>query len=312
LRKRNNRDAPFFPILLFLVGFFSFGSCLPVSFADSKPRLVGVLISQEIRPFILMVEGLESQLDAPTLRIFLDQEGKPYSQDPRFEKLVPDAFTLVVAVGPRALSFLVDHHWPPPLIFGMILNPERIAVKNDLCGVSLNLSEDRQFKSIRDLFPDINKVGVLFDPRNNEEWFAAARPVAAIQGISLVAVTVSSRSAVSGVIKEKAPDVDALLFIPDPTVISKTIIQYVIKEALLRRVPSIGYNPFFTESGAALSFVIDYRHVGERVARQVRQVLDGKPCSVVAPDFRVMLNRSVIRTLKIKLGTPLPENVEGD
>lgn len=38
---------------------------------------------------------------------------------------------------------------------------------------------------------------------------------------------------------------DALWLIPDRTVISESIVKYVIKEAFLRKVPVIGYNRFF-------------------------------------------------------------------
>jgi len=85
--------------------------------------------------------------------------------------------------------------------------------------------------------------------------------------------------------------VDAILFIPDSSIISRVVIQHIIKQALLRKVPVIGYNKFFLDSGATLSFIIDYEQVGREVAELVqKQLSPGFSCGVNAPDFILQIN----------------------
>lgn len=285
----------------------------PVSYAQTGANLVGILISQEIRPFIQMVEGLEKALDLPACRIFLDEKETPYSQDPRFEAMEPGRFEAMVAVGPRALSFLIQKNWPSPILYGMVLNPERFAPKDvHVCGVSLNLDPLEQLTLIQATFPEVKRIGVLFDPANNQEWFEKARTSAASAPVSLVPLASSNRADLTSVLRERREDVDAILFVPDSTVISKALIQHLIKEAVLLGIPAVGYNLFFHESGAALSFVVDYRGVGERVAALVKAVSRKGPCAPSGPGFKAVLHRGVVRTLGLKLASPLPPMVEED
>jgi putative ABC transport system substrate-binding protein len=284
---------------------------IPLSFAQTRANLVGILISQEIKPFIEMVEGFEKGLDLPACRIFLDEKDTPYSQDPRFEALEPDRFSAIVAVGPRALSFLIERKWSPPILYGMVLNPDRFVADGEpLCGVSLNLDPLDQFHLIHATFPGVKRVGVLFDPANNQQWFERARASAESSQLSLLPLVVSDRSDLTSLLRDRRMDVDAILFIPDSTVISRAVIQHLIKEAVLLGIPAVGYNRFFHESGAALSFVVDYRSVGERVAALVKAVTEGEPCWSSGPKFKAVLHRGVVRTIGLKLGTDLPAVVE--
>ena len=241
----------------------------------------------------------------------MDSEGRPYSTDPRFRGLTPQRLRAIVAVGPQSLHYLVNHNWSGPLVYGMVLNPEAILGENQqACGVSLNLPYWGQIFAIHRTFPDIKRLGILFDPANNQKWFNHAKSVAGIQGITLVPLLVREQSDIARMFKKSELGVDAIMFIPDRTVISKTVIQYVIKEALLRGVPTVGYNQFFHDSGAVLSFIIDYPAVGKRVAQQVENILGGRPCARLVPNYKILVNGRVAQKLGLRWGNNLPEDLE--
>ena len=90
---------------------------------------------------------------------------------------------------------------------------------------------------------------------------------------------------------------DALWLIPDRTVISESIVKYVIKEAFLRKIPVIGYNRFFYETGAALAFVFDYKELGQQCAKKALSILSGKNCLSTPPLFHVWVNAGVAGSL---------------
>jgi len=286
-----------------LVFFFAW-----VTEAEAQSRPLGVLISVEIRPFMLMVEGLEAQLDIPVCRIFLDEKDQPFSRDPLYQKLEPTEFCAMVAVGPRALSYLHLRKWPTPLIYGMVLDPKRIiGADHPYCGVSLNIFSLSQMSDIHRTFPEVRRMGVLYDPANNQQWFDSAIQMARLNRLTLVPLPVKRQADISVLLDKTKPAVDAILFIPDATVISRTIIQYVLKQSILHRIPTIGYNRFFHESGAAISFVVDYRAIGEQVAALVDAVLQGRPCGSRVPSYTVLLNRKVVRKIQVKLAKSLPD-----
>ena len=295
----------FFPVFIkiCLALLFCFHAGQRASQADTG--LVGVLISREIKPFITMVEGLEARLSLPVVRVFLDKNSQPYSSDPRFDVLASDAFTHLVAVGPGALSYLAKREWSAFLIYGMVLNPDHIlGQQNRFCGVSLNLPAHDQISAIRSTFPDLQKLGVLYDPANNQAWVEKAALVARDLGVKLAPLAVNDRSEISGLFGWQGPGVDAILFIPDRTVISKAIIGHVIKTAVYHGIPCIGYNRYFFESGAALSFVIDYAKVGEQVALRVEQTAAGGTCRSSGPPYEALINETVIKTLNLRVRGP--------
>ena len=95
-------------------------------------------------------------------------------------------------------------------------------------------------------------------------------------------------------------ELDAILFIPDKTIISKAVIQYVIKRAVLKRIPVVGYNQFFYDSGATLAFLIDYRKVGQQVAGKVTTIINGGPCEPLSPPtFDVQINPGAWQALQL-------------
>jgi putative tryptophan/tyrosine transport system substrate-binding protein len=296
--------------LLFLLASYPV-TAASQSAADNLP--VGIIISKEIRPFIRMVEGLEENLSVPSCRVFFDKGGMPYGCNSGAKGFSPGRFSVTVAVGPQALEYLLRRNWSGPVVYGMILNPEAIIGGTEsLCGVSLNIPYWGQISSIHKIFPQVRRLGILYDPANNQAWFDRTREISELQGITVIPLIVTKKNPITRQFDEKIRDLDAIMFIPDRTVISQAVVQYVIKRAILQGVPSIGYNRFFHDSGAALSFVIDYKTLGKRVAGQVKNILTGKPCSQLGPDYKIMLNDQVIKKLRLSLGSNLPETVERD
>jgi putative ABC transport system substrate-binding protein len=99
--------------------------------------------------------------------------------------------------------------------------------------------------------------------------------------------------------------VDCIWLIPDQTVISESISQYIIKQAVLKKVPVVGYNRFFYDSGAAMAFVFDYKALGRQSADLIMDVLRQAESGTRAPVFDVWLNTSVLEKLDIKISEPL-------
>jgi len=99
--------------------------------------------------------------------------------------------------------------------------------------------------------------------------------------------------------------VDTIWLIPDQTVISETIIEFIMKTSLIHRTPVVGYNRFFYTSGASLSFVFNYYQLGRQSGKQAVRLLHGKSCTQQVPEFEIWLNQRVYR----QLGLPLPQKL---
>jgi putative ABC transport system substrate-binding protein len=284
----------------FLLSLVVIGDLCP---SDAAGTNIAVLFSREIAPYVDTVNGLESALgNRQVQRFFLDNQDIPYTLAGSASTLEPDQFAAMVAIGPGALRYLATRHGATPLLFGMVLNPQHILpdISSVACGVTLNIPVKAQFESISQVFPWLTRLGVLFDPGNNQAWFDQARPVAEDMGLELVPLQVKAEDGRLEVIGNLSRS-DALLFIPDKSISSKVVIQHVIKQAVLQRIPVIGYNQFFLDSGAAAGFIIDYAGIGRQVADLLtKKLTEGRCDGLTPPGFTLRVNAEVAGYLRLE------------
>jgi hypothetical protein len=91
--------------------------------------------------------------------------------------LRPADFTVMVAVGPQALSYLRDRRWPGTVLYAMVLNPERFFWESArIGGISLNLNPWKQLLAVARTFPAIKRLGILFNPEKTASGSTRPRP----------------------------------------------------------------------------------------------------------------------------------------
>ncbi len=301
--KKNNKNF----IVFLLIGLLFF---LKVNHVVASER-IGILASRRITPYMTMVDGLMENIDNPSQLFFLNDRGGVESEYGTLIEWNNYKFPLIVAVGPEALSYVSTMKSTIPIIYGMVLDPNITTTNSSpISGITLDIFSVGQLDLVSLIFPDIKRIGVLYNPENNSPWLSSAIFRGPGNGVSIIPLSVSDRSKIAEIFKKNIFTIDALLFVPDSTVISKTIIRYIIKEGIYRGVPAIGYNSFFHDSGAALSFIIDYKEVGHQVADLVKAKLQGKPVFSVGPRYKVILNKKVVDLLKLKINQNMPEFVK--
>ncbi len=307
------------PIRVFLILFS--GACLilwpglPGAAEDAPvaaPSEIILFISKNIRPYIEAADGMRQALEPiPGARIetilperFEGKAGGDLVQ--RFSTTPPD---LLAALGPEAAAFIWSA-FPgktPAKVYAVILNPDKVIGEGDgPCGISLNIPAETQLAAICTGLPSVRRIGLFYDPANNQTFFDRAAAAASDLGIDLVPLKVSSKKDIPLLLKESVNRVDGIWLIPDRTVISESIAQHIIKESVLRNVPVVGYNKFFYQSGAAMAFVFDYTALGGQAAELAKQRLFQGKCDPRPPVFQVWMNRAVIERLGIALGEPQP------
>jgi putative tryptophan/tyrosine transport system substrate-binding protein len=270
---------------------------------------VAILVSWNIRPYIEAVEGMSvvlSETAGAKVQVFSLEKFKDKNQDVLMQSLTGEKFDLFVAVGPEAVKFASEKPVSEKTawLYSMVLNPPPISGRTETaCGVSLDVPAKRQLEMIDQGLKTIKRLGLLYDPRYNSEFFMKAAAEAPSLDLKIVPLKVSSKKDIPLVLKQNWENMDALWLIPDQTVISESIVQYIIKEALFKKIPVIGYNRFFYESGAALAFVFDYEELGRQTGRLAANMLMGKACEKENPVFHVWQNLRVID----KLGMTVPE-----
>lgn len=301
--------------------FFVFGAIANLSQVvamdhpeSGHPPGVVIFVSKNIRPYVEAADGMYDVFsgfpEANVRKFFLDRLTGKAAADQAAGISDEREVNLVAAIGPEAAAFVWDA-FPDPFpakIYVIILNPEKIIGSHGLSnGISLNIPPAVQLRMIRQGLPSLRRIGIIYDPDINQDFFDAAADAARHAGIEIVPVTVSSPREIPDILNRTWGRIDGIWLIPDRTVISESIAQYIIKQAVLRQVPVIGYNQFFYDSGAALSFVFDYRELGRQAADMVSGLAAGDiPDDRRVPVFQVWLNAGVLE----QLGIGIPDDIK--
>ena len=250
------------PIRIFLKNFFIALLLLPVVNHAARAEDVLVINTSTIIPYSTCIEGLRETLSAYSLQVVTIESDLDKGRD-LLGTVRERQYRMVVAVGPQASFLLAEENFPAPKIFCMVLNPGRLIPKEKLySGVTLNIPLSYQLQQIKKTFPGRTRIGVFYSQGENRGVVESLRKEAALQGLTMVGLPIVSASDILPTIASKNFSIGALLMIPDEQINSQKIVEYIIKEALRRKIPVVGYNSWFASNGAILSFIIDYRDVG--------------------------------------------------
>jgi len=269
---------------------------------------LAVVVSKRIRPYVEvlegMVKGIEQNGTAIAAVYFLSDAGSN-SEDIKNE-LLEQGYSLCVAIGPEAgaLVWAMDRY-AGEKIYTAVLNPEEFMNDNSVgCGVSLRIPVPVQINEIARTFPELEHIGLLFDSRYNGDFYEKAVEAAAHQGKHIVPMRVDSKEMIPGVLQKNWDRIDCVWLIPDETVISEKIVQYIIKQGLYHNKGVSGYNRFFINSGAFFSFEFDYRTIGIQTAEMVTAYLETGSCIDAPPVFRKQINSKITKKLGIRVQSP--------
>lgn len=291
-------------IFLFLNSLF----LVPSVFSESSNQqgAVGIVVSMKIRPYLEAVDGLKAGLDKKShsaIHTFYLENYESGEMDELSRHILSKKCDSLIAIGPEAAVYIWEK-FPEDRInkmYSMVLNPEKIISAEGLnCGVSLNIPIATQLMTLSTAFPHVREIGLLYDKALNSEFAGSARSLANVLGLKIVPMEISSRRDMPSILKEHWGKIDLLWLIPDHTVISQSLVRFIIKEAILNGTPVTGFNSFFYRSGAAISFVTDYESTGRITAEYFSSILHGEPCELKGPYFDSWVNRKVLKKIGLK------------
>lgn len=266
---------------------------------------IGIVISLNIQPYNLAAEGILSGISAePDTQVQIHSlyEYPGERETLLAERIAKEKYDLIIGVGPEAARFMWKNlkNNDIPTVYSMVLTPEGInGYEEGFCGVSMRIPAEGQLRDITRVIPGVKRVGIFYDPDFNRDFVASAKSAAAYMDLSIVDIRVETRKDIARILRENTEEIDTILLIPDRTVITETLVQYIIKKAFLQNIPVIGYNRFFYDSGAAMAFVLDYKGIGEQTAAQALRILSGRICLKDTPAYNLVINEKVIKRLEL-------------
>lgn len=299
--------SSFKPMILSIVAVVVMAGMFEPAFAISTGTYrIAAFISLNIKPYFDAVYALKKSLsEDPVIEVetisFEQYRDKPVeSLNGYFQT---DAFDLYLGVGPEATRHIWMHAPEnKPKLYCMVLNPEEILPEKHVpCGISLRIPIDKQIEIIHNVIHRIKRIGILYNPDHNQYIEMLREKGHKGFKSNIVPMKVNSKKQIPGVLKNYEQKIDGILLVPDQTVISESLVQYIIKHGISSNIPVIGYNRFFHESGAAMSFILSYEGIGIQSAQQVRSLISGEPCRRMDPLFDTWINSRVAETLGLDI-----------
>ncbi len=271
-----------------------------------------------------------SGTEAPVIAIMSGQTAKPYRQamesfaaavkrarpeveivrtDSETDSLVQHSPTLVFALGSKSVRKSLEEKGGWELLATMILSDKSLNDSSHATAVLLKTSPLKQLEWHRRFLPNARRVGVLYDPKRNQDWVDAAKIAAARLGLEIVAVPVKSAKALPSALKLLGRNADSILGIADKTVYSGKTAKAVLLFSFRNRIPFIGLSGAWVKAGALYALDWDYPELGRQCAAIALKILDGTKAKMIKPqlpDKRLyLLNLKTAKHMKLEISQAL-------
>ena len=212
---------------------------------------------------------------------------------------------LIVAVGTPALEAVKG--LAPPVIYLMVPNPDPlVAGRQDITGVRMMAEAGEQLTAIKATFPEVTRVGILFNPQRSPGFAARAQEAATGLRLTVIELAAASDRQALTVMNGMPGKLDALVVTPEPTIISPILMEGLTLFSLEQQVPLIAFAPKYLKQGAAMVIFTTPEQAGRQAAEMAMTALAGQPQRQPPTEYgqeaTVLTNDRII----LQLGVPSP------
>ncbi|MCG7872926.1 MAG: hypothetical protein JAZ11_12565 [Candidatus Thiodiazotropha lotti] len=220
--------------------------------------------------------------------------------------------SLIVAFGAKAAYFAkaaTQNSQQVPVIFAMVLNWERYRLlegQENLAGINAEVSPGTQLLSMNLLFPDINRLGVIYSKSHSATSVREAKGAAELVGIEISARPIERAKELKQAYRRLAGEVDAIWLPTDPVLYTLENIHWLKRQCVKDRLICIGQSDNVVKLGLLLAVNPDIPSIGGQAAALATQILSlgVKPTQIGVQDplgTRLTLNAKTASKIGVKL-----------
>jgi len=291
---------------------FLYGAVPAAGAAETR---IAVFVSYEAQPVEEMLAGFREHLSRQGSDAVLEiyPLHKSSTQAPRMaEEIRKNGTRLILALGSLALETTGREAAGIPIVAGMILRERDIRGVRDATGVFLEYPLETQFEWLRRLLPDARRIGVVYNPAENQGTIAAARRVADRMGLELVAREVTAPAELPDALESLANRVEVLWGISDQLVVTPQTAKGLLLFSFRNRIPFIVLSTAWVKAGAFYALDRDYRDIGRQCAELALKVLAGSDVDSLDPVPPRLTNLSLNLKTAERMKVPVSPSLRRD
>ncbi len=297
---------------------FFFGIIFISSNVQAERTVIAVILGKIITPYNQALSGFKEKLAGDGYQISQHSYSlKDYpGQEEQIIQEVGDLKpALIFTIGTRATLFAKKNFPNLPIVFSMVLNPVKAGViksfavpESNLTGASLDILPEIQFKKLKELQPNLKRVGVIYNA-NEKEWLKNIEMAAKKTGLLLIAQPISSESDVPIVLDEIHSKIDALWAQTDATIYNAQSAQHILLTLIRHKIPLMAFSASYVKAGALLALECNYVSIGRQAGQAAVEILAGKSPSMLSVSFPEELNLVINKRISEIIEIDIPANM---
>lgn len=221
---------------------------------------------------------------------------------------------LVITLGLRALQRVLAEPGSTPVWallvpraeFDLISAKHPNAKRRQLSALYLDQPLPRQIQMLMAALPTTKRLGVLVG-RSDTHVAAAIREAAGAHALDVSIERISRADDAVALLADLRGRIEVLLLVPDPQVMSRSMLQPLLLETYRLRLPVVAYSTHLIGAGAMLALYTPPGKLGQEAGQRLRHARRNGglqlPPSAYPDSFDVAVNRSVALSLGIRVPT---------
>ncbi len=287
---------------------------LLASFAGSASAAekIAVLVSSKDAPFEDTLKGFQSFLT----KVAVDAEYEVHRLDgssakagPAVQAVKKSGAKLILTLGSLATDAAMKEITDTPIVACMVLRADGLKKAPNVTAVGLEFSLEVQTSWLQILLPTAKRIGVIYNPDENQKRVEAAGRIMQGMGLTLVPQEVRSGADVAAAIEGMAKKVDAIWGIADAVAMTPQTAKSILPFSIRNSIPLIGVSPMWVKAGALYSLDWDYADLGAQAGGMAVSILKGTPPAAIpaasARKVLYALNLKTAQEMKIPFSDQL-------
>ena len=236
-------------------------------------------------------------------------EGDPEKVSKIIQKIKSSRPSLIFTLGSLATEATLKEIDDIPIIVSMILRADLLKKASNATGIFLEFPVETQFKWLERFLPNTKTVGVIYNPKENQERVESAGKVAQKMGMSIQAKEVRVPQDLPEALNGLSKNVDVLWGVADNLVLNSQTAKHILLFSFRNLIPLIGLSSTWVKAGALYSLESNYTDNGTQCGEIAFRVLQGAKVNSIppSPPRKVVysLNLNTARHMKVKISDEL-------
>jgi putative ABC transport system substrate-binding protein len=271
-----------------------------------------ILTSSRAAPYEEALAGFQQALRQQGVRAIFEVYSLE-GETPRVAQVLQDVkqggSALLLTLGTAATQRARQDITTVPIIAGLVLSADEFKGAPNISGVTLDFPVTLQLEWLRRFLPTAKTIGVIYNPRENQQRIEAASRVAHELGLKLESQQVSDTRELPTALETLAKKIDVLWGMVDELVLTPQTAKHILLFSFQNRIPFVGLSTAWVKAGAVYALDWDYTDLGMQCGEMALKVLQGTSINALPPmvprKVVYALNQKTARHMKIEIAETL-------